>query len=254
MTMWWAARLSRLKRGKSKVVLVLSGDSRTAFEGQRIRLTVRRAVRIAQALDASRVPDVWIYGADCHRLPPIPRDALEAWEADWAVLAQEPVFAESPVDDNLLARSAAEFGLFTGSSVAGAMERLRTEYENSRVPVLVLFHVGSVPDEDRAVAAQLEKAAGRPLFWQFIAQSDELPSSVLNRLDDVRAERPEITNAHLNDYWNLDFSAALDPFHQYAMIRHYARWVRTSRRRPGRDQEGARRASTGSMRAARREG
>ncbi|MGW2352506.1 VWA domain-containing protein [Actinacidiphila glaucinigra] len=230
MTMRWAARMVRLKRRKSKVVLVLSGAGRLAFEGPRVRLTVRRAVRIAEALDDAGVPDVWIYGADCHRLPAIPRGSLGAWEADWAVLPKKPVFAEGRVDGNLLARSAAEFGLFTRGSLAAAMETLRTEYEHSPVPVLVLLHVDSVPDEDAAIAAQLEKAAGTPLFWQFFAQLDEVPSSVLDRLDEVREERPEITNAHFNTSWNHDFSGGLDPVLQYGLIRRYARWVRESRR------------------------
>ncbi|MFF2851957.1 VWA domain-containing protein [Streptomyces sp. NPDC058001] len=233
MTMRLAARVSGLRKGKSKVVLVLSGDSRAPFEGERIRRTVRRAVRIAQALDSS-LPDVWIYGADCHRLPAIQRGSPETWIADWAVLAKRPVFDESPGNDNPLACSVREYGLFKGGSVAGAMEVLQKEYGTSRRPVLVLFHVESMEVEDRRVARQLEKASGKPLFWQFLAQLDEMSFSVLDRLDDVRRERPRITNAHYNNSWNMDISVGLDVFQQYAMIKPYARWVRESHRQaPG---------------------
>ncbi|WSJ90919.1 VWA domain-containing protein [Streptomyces sp. NBC_01304] len=224
-----AARVSGLRKGESKVVLVLSGDSRAPFEGERIRRTVRRAVRIAEALDSSP-PDVWIYGADCHRLPAIQRGSLGRWIADWAVLAKKPVFDDSRVDGNPLARSVREYGLFEGGSVAGAMEALRKEYGASRLPVLVLFHLESMEGEDRRVARQLEKAAGSTLFWQFLAQLDETSWSVLDRLDDVRRERPSIANAHYISSWNMDISAGLDAFQQYAMIKPYARWVRESRR------------------------
>lgn len=225
-----AARACRLRKGRSKVVLVLSGDHRHPFEGERIRRTVRRAVRIARALD-SNLPDVWIYGADCHRLPAIQSGALDTWIADWAVLARSPVFGEITESGNPLARSVREYGLFEGGSVAGAMEVLRKEYETSRVPVLVLFHVESMEGEDRSVARQLEKASGKPLFWQFLAQLDGTSYSVLNRLDDVRRERPMITNAHYSDSWNMDISAGLDAFQQFAMIKPYAGWARGFRRR-----------------------
>lgn len=225
-----AARVSGLRKGQSKVVLVLSGDRRAPFEGDRIRRTVRRAVRIAEALD-SRPPDVWIYGTDCQRLPAIQRGSLETWIADWAVLAKRPVFEESRMKDNPLARFGRDYGLFKGGSVADAMEVLRKEYETSRVPVLVLFHVESMEGEDSRVARQLEKASGKPLFWQFLAQLDEMSWSVLNRLDDVRRERPRITNAHYNNSWDMDTSAGMDTFLQYAMIKPYARWVRESRQR-----------------------
>ncbi|MEV7239576.1 VWA domain-containing protein [Streptomyces sp. NPDC051020] len=193
--------------------------------------TVRRAARIAEYLDEAGVPDVWIYGADCHRLPAIERGCLEPWIADWAVLTKERIFPGSPVDENALARSVQGYGLFTSDSVANAMGTLTAEYGNSRMPVLVLFHVESMVGEDAAVAARLKKAAGKPLFWQFIAQLDELPWSVLDRLDDIREERPEIANAHYNGSWNLDISGGLDAFQQYSMIKPYARWVRESRRR-----------------------
>ncbi len=225
-----AARVSRLRKGQSKVVLVLSGGYRGPFEGERIRRTVRRGARIADALDSS-LPDVWIYGADCRRLPAIKTGSLEAWMADWAVLARSPVFGESSEDGNPLARSTAEYGLFKGGSVASAMEVLRKEYGSSRVPVLVLFHVESMEGEDSRVARQLEKASGKPLFWQFLAQLDEMEPSVLNRLDDVRRERPSITNAHYNNAWDMDTSVGLDTFMQYGMIKPYARWARESRRR-----------------------
>ncbi|MFD0066889.1 VWA domain-containing protein [Streptomyces sp. NPDC056690] len=225
-----AARASHLRKGQSKVVLVLSGDHRDPFEGERIRRTVRRAVRIAEALEQS-LPDVWIYGADCHRLPAIQSGSLETWIADWAVLARSPVFSESRENDNPLARSVREYGLFKGGSVSNAMEVLRKEYGTSRVPVLVLFHVESMEGEDSRVARQLEHASGKPLFWQFLAQLDGMSWSVLNRLDDVRRERPRITNAHYNDSWNMDISAGLDTFQQFAMIKPYARWAREPRRR-----------------------
>ncbi|MGW1545240.1 VWA domain-containing protein [Streptomyces sp. NPDC002309] len=225
-----AARASGLRKGQSKVVLVLSGHYRDPFEGERIRRTVRRAVRIADALDSS-LPDVWIYGANCHRLPVIQGGSLETWIADWAVLARSPVFDGSRENGNPLARSTREYGLFKGGSVASAMEVLRKEYGTSRVPVLVLFHVESMEGEDSRVARQLEQASGTPLFWQFFAQLDEMYPSVLNRLDDVRRERPKITNAHYNGSWNMDISAGLDTFQQFAMIKPYARWVTVSRRR-----------------------
>ncbi|MER5950213.1 VWA domain-containing protein [Streptomyces sp. NPDC001904] len=228
--MRFAARVSRLRKGQSKVVLVLSGEYRRPFEGERIWRTVRRGVRIADALGSSP-PDVWIYGADCQRLPAIKSGSLEAWIADWAVLARSPVFGKSSEDGNPLARSIGEYGLFKGGSVASAMEVLREEYGGSRVPVLVLFHVESMVGEDSRVARQLEEASGKPLFWQFLAQLDEMSWSVLDRLDDVRRERPSITNAHYNNSWDMDRSVGMDTFQQYGMIKPYARWVRESRRR-----------------------
>lgn len=225
-----AARVSRLRKGQSKVVLVLSGEWRGPFEGERIWRTVRRGVRIADALD-SNLPDVWIYGANCQRLPAIKSGSLDAWIADWAVLARNTVFGESSEKDNALARSIGEYGLFEGGSVASAMEVLRKEYGSSRLPVLVLFHVESMEGEDSGVARQLEKASGKPLFWQFLAQLDGMYPSVLDRLDDVRRERPSITNAHYNSLWDMDTSVGMDTFQQYGMIKPYARWVRETRRR-----------------------
>ncbi|MFF2225252.1 VWA domain-containing protein [Streptomyces globisporus] len=225
-----AARVSRLRKGQSKVVLVLCGGYRGPFEGERVRRTVRRGVRIADALDSSP-PDVWIYGADCHRLPAIKSGSLEAWIADWAVLARSPVFGTSKESGNRLACSAEEYGLFKGGSVADAMKMLRTEYGSSRVPVLVLFHVESMEGEDSGVAGELEKASGEPLFWQFLAQLDGMHPSVLNRLDDVRRERPSITNTHYNNSWDMDTSVGMDTFMQYGMIKPYARWAREPRRR-----------------------
>ncbi|MFF8794534.1 VWA domain-containing protein [Streptomyces globisporus] len=225
-----AARVSRLRKGRSKVVLVLCGGYRGPFEGERVRRTVRRAVRIADALD-SRPPDVWIYGADCHRLPAIKSGSLEAWIADWAVLAKSPVFGTSKENGNPLARSAEEYGLFNGGSVAEAMKILRTEYGSSLVPVLVLFHVESMEGDDSGVAGELEKTSGKPLFWQFLAQLDGMHPSVLNCLDDVRRERPSITNTHYNNSWDMDTSVGMDTFMQYGMIKPYARWAREPRRR-----------------------
>ncbi|MYT37044.1 hypothetical protein GTY66_13425 [Streptomyces sp. SID8356] len=85
-------------------------------------------------------------------------------------------------------------------------------------------------DEGSGVAGELEKASVKPLFWQVLAQLDEIHPSVLNRSDGVRRERPSIANAHDNNSCNGDTSVGMETFMQYGMIKPYARWAREPHR------------------------
>lgn len=218
-----AARLSGLRKHRTKVVLALAGGGRRAFEQGDAEAVARRAAALAKYLDPAGVPDVWLYAAECHRLPEM--DRTETWIREWTVLRKRQILPGDRPPGNALERKAGE--LFSRYGVAGAMRTLAEEYGDSPVPVLVLFHVQGVDDEDAVIAGELEKAAEKPLFWQFFASLDTTLPSVLDHLAQLREERPQIRNAHYNDSWDLGSTPVLEPFMRYAWIRHYARWRRT---------------------------
>ncbi|PAZ15330.1 hypothetical protein CLM62_14160 [Streptomyces sp. SA15] len=223
-----AARLSRLQKRKSRVVLALAGGSRGDFESGRAAGVLRRAARIAGYLDESEELQVWIYASGCHRLPTVEAGRVDTWIADWCVLPKAQFFSGDRSRQNLLEQRAQDYGLFSGESISGAMKRLVTEYGDSRLPTLILFHTSIPENENRAISRLLEGASERRVFWQFFDPADVGNyDSILRRLDDVRRERPAIRNASLYSAWISDHTeVATDVFHYRELLKPFSRWVR----------------------------
>ncbi|WUD73594.1 VWA domain-containing protein [Streptomyces sp. NBC_00510] len=221
-----ATRISGTKRHSTRVVLALPGAHRYPFETGVIADMARRAATLGGFLAPGAGVDVWMYTSRPHRLPELRLPQAAGWIADWAVLPREPLLSRDAVPGNPLARHAERYELFGPEDAAAAIREIARSLGADDGPALVLFFVWGFHSEGPGLADQLEAASGGNVFWQFVGDTG-MGSSVLDRLDTLRAEAPHIANLDLYQGWDsiqetpeyLFFRGVLKPFVRWRKAR-----------------------------------
>jgi hypothetical protein len=221
-----ATRISGTKRHSTRVVLALPGAHRYPFEAGIIADMARRAATLGGFLTPGSGVDTWMYTSRPHRLPELRLSRAAGWIADWAVLPRESLLSQDAAPGNLLARQAERYELFGPEDPAAAIRGIARSLGADDGPTLVLFFVWGLHSEGPGMADQLEAASGENVFWQFVGDTST-GSSVLDRLDALRAEAPHISNLGLYRGWDsiqetpeyLFFRGVLKPFVRWRKTR-----------------------------------
>lgn len=98
-------------------------------------------------------------------------------------------------------RHEGKFSLFGTEDAGEAVREMAETMSAAGRTRLVLSLVQGFLSDEKALAAQLERAVGGNVFWQFFGESGT-GFSVLDRLDALRSEAPHIRNVNMYRGWD----------------------------------------------------
>lgn len=219
------------KKNPTRIVLALPGAHSLPFEYGTVAEVARRAAGVARGLSIRPEIDVYLYTEEPHALPPLPVSGVDEWVREWAEIERTPLLPSDARPKNSLSRRAEEFGLFGTESAARAVRVISYTAVAEDGPTLVLFYSWRLLDDDRKIAAELDRAAEEDVFWQFFGEFDA-GSSLLTRLGELQVEAPHIQNI---DFYQGGWQSLEDVprvLFRRGVTRPFKRWLVT------RDDEG----------------
>ncbi|WP_083418626.1 VWA domain-containing protein [Pseudofrankia sp. BMG5.36] len=221
---------------QARVALALdaSGSMRGLYKAGTVARVVERVAAVAATMDDDGTLDVWSYATEPLALPPLRVDYL----ADWIPLyvrMRKATTGQGGADATLAreqAARAAGWPIPNWDGIGGQNEEqkvmtLVVEHFaplSSPPPALVLVLTDGGLYRDRLIADLLRRAAGLPIFWQFIGVG-KAQYGILEKLDALSGRL--VDNA---GFFAVDDLDAIDDEALYRrMLGEFPAWLRSAR-------------------------